>query len=177
MAEGTTAQARPATSSKKINEYLAAVSILAILWCLFCTLLEVQTTELPVLRGGGVHELIVPNLVTFMQIADLIQGRLTPVQFWAVIWGWGVQVIYNMCVLAWKHYHKAIANHNEKLAVVCVCIAIGISLYNGISNFNYASLIINDFWLCLVSACVVSLSSSTLGIAGVHCLKVALGKE
>lgn len=177
MAEGTTAQAKPATGTKKINEWLLGVSIFMIVFCIVCTLLEVQTSELPILRGGGVRELVVPNIITAMQLVDLVQGHLTPVGFMAVIWGWGTQVVYNACVLGWRHYHKAIAVHNEKLATVCGMAAIGVAVYNTISNFNYASLLISDFWLCLVLACLISLCSGTLGIAGVHYLKVALGKE
>lgn len=177
MAETTAATAKTTTSSKKINEWLLFWAIVMLLFCIACTLLEVQTTELPILRGGGIRELVVPNIITLMQLVDLVQGHLTPVQFMAVIWGWGIQVIYNACVLGWKHYHKAIAVHNEKLATVCSMAAIGVAIYNTISNFNYATLLISDFWLCLVLACVISLCSGTLGIAGVHYLKVALGRD
>jgi hypothetical protein len=176
MAE-VSSTSRPVTGTRKINEWLLFWSVIMIVFCIACTLLEVQTSELPILKGGGVRELVTPNLITFMQLVDLVQGRLTPVQFMAVIWGWGTQVVYNVCVLGWRHYHKAIAAHNEKLAVVCGMLAIGIAVYNTISNFNYAALLIQDFWMCLVLATLISLCSGTLGVAGVHTLKVSLGKE
>lgn len=180
MAEGTTAQAKPATtvrdSLKNVNEFLVGIGVLMILFCIVCTLLEVQTSEAQLMHGG-LAQLTRPDLATFVQLLDLVQGRLTPFQVVVVIWGWGSQIVYFACIVGYNHFHRSLARHNQWLAKICCGVAALVAVYNCVSDYNYVGLVIQDFWWQLAITSVIALGAGALGIAGIHFIKVGFGKE
>ncbi|GCE18978.1 hypothetical protein KDK_27780 [Dictyobacter kobayashii] len=147
-----------------------------VLFCIICTLLEVQTSEAAITNGGAMS-LLRPDVATFWQLVDLVEGHLTPAQIVVVIWGWGSQIIYFACIVGYKHFHKSIARHNELLAKACTGGAVLITFYNCVTDYNYVGLVINNFWWQVAISSVIALGSATLGIAGLHFIKAGFGKE
>jgi hypothetical protein len=177
MSEAT---ARPANtiqnSLKNVNEFLVGIGVFMVVFCIICTLLEVQTSE-AMLMHGGLAQLTRPDLATFVQLLDLVQGKLAPFQIIVVIWGWGSQITYFACIVGYNHFHKSLARHNKWLAGICCAIAALVTIYNMVSDYNYVGLVINDFWWQMALTSVIALGAGAFGIAGIHFIKAGFGKE
>ncbi len=64
---------------------------------LLALLLQIQTSEAFILNGNVVT--LAPDWGILRQPLDLIQGHLHTDMSQAVMWGWGIELVYLVCVL------------------------------------------------------------------------------
>lgn len=70
--------------------------VLLFFWCL-ALMLQIQTSEAFILNGPVVG--LLPNWQILMQPVALIQGGISVNTGKAIIWGWGIELIYLACVI------------------------------------------------------------------------------
>lgn len=98
---------------------------------LLALMLQIQTSESFILSGSPVT--LAPDWGILRQPFDLIQGHLHTDMSQAVMWGWGIELVYLVCVIGEVTVHGRLHNWFKTGAVVLVG-------FNVWTDFNYGSL-------------------------------------
>ena len=98
---------------------------------LLALLLQIQTSEAFILSGTPVA--LAPNWGILSQPYDLVHGTLPITLAKAVMWGWGIELVYLVCVVGEVTVHGRLQDWFKTGAVVLV----GFNLW---TDFNYGSL-------------------------------------
>lgn len=98
---------------------------------LLALLLQIQTSEAFLLRGSVVT--LAPNWGILSQPVDLLRGGLPIALAQAVMWGWGIELVYLVCVVGEVTVHGRLRDWFKTGAVVLV----GFNIW---TDFNYGSL-------------------------------------
>lgn len=150
---------------------LAGLGTLCLIFWVYVSLLQIQTSESFVLGGSTVG--LTPNLNVLAQIPDFVQGHLDSTMVKAVIWGWGVEILFLIAVVGHEIAHGSVRSSNRTLGTV---FATGIWLiiaYNAFSDFKYGQ-IGTGFWGQVGFAAMTSFVVAFFGIVGVKFLEVAV---
>src|SRR5258708_28388521 len=96
-----------AANSRRANSPLPLliVGLALILFWVLASVLQIQTSEAFLLRGPAVT--FVPNWGVLKQPLDLVQGHLTTDMAKATMWGWGIELIYLVCIVRYEVPTKA----------------------------------------------------------------------
>ena len=91
-----------AANSRRANSPLPLliVGLALILFWVLASVLQIQTSEAFLLRGPAVT--FVPNWGILKQPLDLVQGHLTTDMAKATMWGWGIELIYLVCIVGYE---------------------------------------------------------------------------
>src|SRR5258708_39058456 len=96
-----------AANSRRANSPLPLliVGLALILFWVLASVLQIQTSEAFLLRGPAVT--FVLNWGVLKQPLDLVQGHLTTDMAKATMWGWGIELIYLVCIVGYEVPTKA----------------------------------------------------------------------
>lgn len=143
--------------------------------CLFfwilATMFEIQTSEAFIL--GLPVSSFSPAWGIFMQPIDYINGGLSPIMAKAMMWGWGVEIIYLVCVIAFTVIYEVMGRSHSWVARAFGTGAIAIIILNAWSNFQYGTLP-SGFWGQVGFALITAFVTAFFGIAGVRLIEVAV---
>ena len=105
-----------AANSRRANSPLPLliVGLALILFWVLASVLQIQTSEAFLLRGPAVT--FVPNWGVLKQPLDLVQGHLTTDMAKATMWGWGIELIYLVCIVGYEVAHESVKASNHHLA-------------------------------------------------------------
>src|SRR5260370_21397890 len=92
---------------------LLIVGLALILFWVLASVLQIQTSEAFLLRGPAVT--FVPNWGILKQPLDLVQGHLTTDMAKATMWGWGIELIYLVCIVGYEVAHETAKPSNRHL--------------------------------------------------------------
>src|SRR5260370_24352373 len=104
------------TNSRRTNSPLPVLLVglaLLVFWVL-ASLLQIQTSEAFILRGPAVT--FVPNCGILKQPVELVQGQLTTDLAKATMWGWGIELIFLVCIVGYEVAHESVKASNRHLA-------------------------------------------------------------
>lgn len=153
---------------------MLVLGLVCIAFWLDILLLEVQASEAFLLHGS-IITFSSSNWNTLLQPWELVQGTLDINMRMAVIWGWGIELIYLVCIVGWEVAQSAIGYHNPKLAGWFKTGALILIVFNAWSNFQYGNLA-SGFWGQIGFAAITSFGSAFFGIVGVYLLERAFAK-
>ena len=85
-----------------------------ILFWVLASMLQIQTSEAFLLNGPAVT--FVPDWGILKQPVDLVQGHLTTDMAKGVMWGWGIELIYLVCIVGYEVAHEGVKASNRHLA-------------------------------------------------------------
>lgn len=142
--------------------YLGLGALLMIFWVL-ASLLQIQTSEAFLLHGPTVS--FMPNWAVLMQPVSLVQGQLSIDSAKAAMWGWGIELIYLVCVIGFELSHDAISAANRKLAVWFRTGAIVLIAFDAYTDFSYGTLA-SGFWGQVAFAGVTAFIVMFFGVVG-----------
>ncbi len=148
-----------------------AVGALCLIFWFYVSLLQIQTSEQFVLGGSPVG--LVPNFDVLGQIPAFMQGHLDATMVKAVIWGWGVEILFLVAVIGFDHAHGSVKHNNSTLGSIFATGIILIIGYNFVSDFKYGQ-IATGFWGQVGFALICSFIVAFLGIVGVKFFEIAL---
>lgn len=113
---------------------------------------------------------------TLRQPWDLVSGVVTdPNTAIAIIWGWGGEFLYFLCLIGWEVFGSAFGLHNPKLANFFkygALVAVG---FNVVSNFFYGSLP-SGLWGQLAFAVITSFGSGFFPLVGTYLIERSVTK-
>src|SRR5690348_419650 len=128
---------------------------------LLASLLQIQTSEAFILKGPVVS--FVPNWGILTQPADLIGGQLSPDVAKAVMWGWGIELIYLVCVVGYEVAHESVRASNQRLALWFRTGAKALIIFDAYTDFQYGSLA-SGFWGQIAFALVMAFIVAFFGV-------------
>ncbi len=94
-------------------------------------MLQVQTSEAFILNGSQVN--FAANWGILRQPIDLVQGRLSMEMAKAVMWGWGIELVYLVCVIGEVSVHGRLQGWFRTGAIVLVA-------FNFWTDLNYGTM-------------------------------------
>lgn len=162
----------PASSHKGASPIaFVAVGLLALIFWAYVSLLQIQTSEAFVLGGSTTG--LVPNFNVLHQIPDFVQGHLDATMVKAVIWGWGVEILFLIAIVGYDHAHGSVKSNNQTLGTIFSTGIWLIILYNFVSDFKYGQ-IGTGFWGQFGFAMIATFVVAFLGVIGIRFLEVAV---
>ena len=139
------------------------VGLALLLFWVLASLLQIQTREAFILRGPAVT--FVPNWGILTQPVSLVQGHLTTEMAKAVMWGWGIELIYLVCIVGYEVAHEGVRSSNHRLASWFRTGAVALIAFDAYTDFQYGTLA-SGFWGQVAFALVTSFIVAFFGIVG-----------
>ncbi len=107
------------------------LGLVLVAFFLLALLLQIQTSEAFILNSSSVS--LSPNWGVLSQPFALVQGQLPVTLAKAVMWGWGIELVYLVCVIGEVAVHGRLQNWFRTGAIALVA-------FNFWSDFNYGAL-------------------------------------
>lgn len=147
------------------------LGVILIAFFVLGSVLHIQTSE-AFFRGGSVVGLA-PNLAILMQPYQLLQGKLSPVNAEMVMWGWGIELVFLICVVGFEIAHESVRNGSKSMAEIFRTGAIVLILFDGYTDFMYGNLA-SGFWGQLAFAAITSFIVFFFGTIGLRLVESAI---
>ena len=163
----------PVSSRSRSPLALLLVGLALVLFWLLASLLQIQTSEAFILRGPLVS--FVPNWGILTQPATLVQGHLSPDLAKAVMWGYGIELIYLVCIVAYEIAHESVKASNRHLASWFRTGVIALIAFDAYTDFNYGSLA-SGFWGQVAFALVMAFIVAFFGVIGLRLIEHGLSE-
>ncbi len=125
---------------------------------LLALMLQIQTSEAFLLGGSPVQ--LAANWGVLSQPIDLLQGKLALDIAKAVMWGWGIELVYLVCVIGEVSVHGRLNKWFKTGAFILVA-------FNFWTDFNYGNLA-SGFWGQVAFAAITSFIVAFFGIVGLN---------
>ncbi len=125
---------------------------------LLALMLQIQTSEAFLLNGGPVT--LAANWGVLRQPVELMQGKLTIDMAKAVMWGWGIELIYLVCVVGEVAVHGRLHGWFKTGAVILVA-------FDFWTDFQYGSLA-SGLWGQVAFAGVTAFIVAFFGLVGLN---------
>lgn len=109
----------------------ALLGVLLVIFFLLALMLQIQTSEAFLLNGSAVT--LAPNWAILTQPYDLVRGALPTNMAKAVIWGWGIELVYLVCVIGEVSVHGRWQGWFKSGAFILV-------IFNFWTDYNYGTL-------------------------------------
>ena len=143
---------------------------LLVFWVL-ASMLQIQTSEAFLLKGPVVT--FVPDWGVLKQPLDLVQGRLSIDLAKAVMWGWGIELVYLVCIVGYEIAHESVKASNRHLASVFRTGVVALIAFDAYTDFQYGTLA-SGFWGQVAFAGVTAFIVAFFGVIGFRLLEHGL---
>jgi hypothetical protein len=140
------------------------VGIVLVGFFLLALMLQIQTSEVFLLNGSPVQ--LSANWAVLMQPIQLAQGQLPLDVAKAVMWGWGIEVVYLACVIGEVSIHGRLNGWFKTGAVILVA-------FNFWTDFNYGNMA-SGFWGQVAFASITSFIVAFFGVIGIDMIRSAI---
>lgn len=144
------------------------LGVLCLAFWILASLLQIQTSEAFLLHGATVS--FMPNWSVVMQPVLLMQGQLSPSDAKAALWGWGIELIYLVCVIGFEVSHDAVSSANRKLANWFKTGAMVLIAFDAYTDFSYGSLA-SGFWGQIAFAGITAFIVLFFGVVGLRLIE------
>ena len=173
MASMRNALSSAVTNSRRMNSPIPVILVglaLVVFWALG-SMLQIQTSEAFILCGPAVT--FVPNWSILRQPVDLIQGHLTTEMAKATMWGWGIELIYLVCIVGYEVAHEGVRSSNHHLAAWFSTGTVALIAFDAYTDFQYGQLA-SGFWGQVAFALVTAFIVAFFGIVGFRLIEHGL---
>jgi hypothetical protein len=117
---------------------LLLVGLALLVFWVLASLLQIQTSEAFILKGPAVT--FVPNWGILKQPADLVVGHLSTDMAKAVMWGWGIELIFLVCIVGYEVAHESVKASNHRLAAWFRTGVVALIAFDAYTDFQYGQL-------------------------------------
>ncbi len=138
-----------------------------VFWVL-ASLLQIQTSEAYMLHGAVV--MITPNWAILNQPFDFFTGHLPQDVAKAVLWGWGVELIYLVCIVGYEIAHESVRAANKGFAKLFGTGMLVLIVIDAVTDFSYGTLG-SGFWGQVAFAGITSFIVMFFGIIGIRLIE------
>ncbi len=158
------------TNSRRANSPLLVLIVgcaLLLFWIL-ASMLQIQTSEAFILKGPAVT--LAPNWGILRQPLDLLQGHLTTDMAKAAMWGWGIELIYLVCIVGYEVAHESVRATNHRLAGWFRTGVVTLIAFDAYTDIQYGQLA-SGFWGQVAFALVTAFMVAFFGIIGLRLIE------
>ena len=152
---------------------LLLVGGLVVLFWLLASILQIQTSEAFMLHGPAVS--LIPDWSVLQQPFDLVGGHLKPDLVKAVMWGWGIELIYLVCVVGYEVAHESVKASNHRLASWFRTGAVALIAFDAYTDFQYGNLA-SGVGGQLAFAAVTGFIVAFFGVIGIRLIEAGLAE-
>ena len=131
---------------------------------LLAVMLQIQTSEAFILSGPAVS--LAPKWSILKQPVELAQGSLSTDMAKAVMWGWGIELIYLVCVVGEVTVHGRLHGWFKTGAIVLV-------MFDFWTDLQYGTLA-SGIWGQMAFAGITSFIVAFFGIVGINMIWSAI---
>ncbi len=173
MASMRHALSNVAANSRRTNSPLPMILLglaLIVFW-LLASLLQIQTSEAFLLRGPVVT--FAPNWSMLKQPVELVQGQLTSDMAKATMWGWGIELIYLVCIIGYEVAHEGVRSSNHHLAAWFSTGTVALIAFDAYTDFQYGQLA-SGLWGQVAFALITAFIVAFFGIVGFRLIEHGL---
>ncbi len=173
MASMRNALSSAVTNSRRMNSPIPVILVglaLVVFWVL-ASMLQIQTSEAFILRGPAVT--FVPNWSILKQPIELVQGHLTTDMAKATMWGWGIELIYLVCIVGYEVAHEGVRAANHRLAAWFRTGTVALIAFDAYTDFQYGQLA-SGFWGQVAFAFITAFIVAFFGIVGFRLIEHGL---
>jgi hypothetical protein len=128
------------------------------------SILHIQTSEAFFLGGHAVG-LFAPRWSIVAQPVQFVQGTLSPRMAEAVMWGWGIELVFLICVVGFEVAHESVAAASTRMASLFRTGTLVLVIFDGYTDFQYGN-VASGFWGQLGFACITAFVVFYFGIVG-----------
>ena len=173
MASMRHALSNVATNSRRMNSPIPVllVGLALVLFWVLASILQIQTSEAFILKGPVVT--FVPDWGILKQPLDLAQGRLSIDMAKAVMWGWGIELVYLVCIVGYEVAHESVKASNRHLASVFRTGVVALIAFDAYTDFQYGTLA-SGFWGQVAFAGVTAFIVAFFGVIGFRLVEHAV---
>jgi hypothetical protein len=172
MTTSTTNLANTSTTSRRAKSPIPVLLVglaLIVFWVL-ASMLQIQTSEAFILRGPVAT--FVPNWAILKQPVELVEGHLTPDMAKATMWGWGIELIYLVCIVGYEIAHEGVKASNRHLAGWFRTGTVALIAFDAYTDFQYGNLA-SGFWGQVAFALVTAFIVAFFGVVGFRLIEYA----
>ena len=137
------------------------------------SVLHIQTSEAFFLAGHLLS--LAPRWTVLLQPWQLVQGELSPRMAEAVMWGWGIELIFLVCVIGFEVAHAGVAASSLVMAKAFRTGTFILILFDGYTDFLYGN-VVSGFWGQLGFALITGFVVFYFGTVGWHFIEDGLGE-
>lgn len=163
----TTAPTRqPARPARKTGSPLPKIllGLGLILFFGMGSILHIQTSEAFFLGGHAVG-LFAPKWSIVAQPVQFVEGTLSPRMAEAVMWGWGIELVFLICVVGFEVAHESVASASARMASLFRTGTLVLVIFDGYTDFQYGN-VASGFWGQLGFACITAFVVFYFGVIG-----------
>jgi len=170
MAGMRNALSNVAANSRRPNSPipLLLIGLACVIFWLLASLLQVQTSEAFLLHGAVVT--FNPNWSILKQPVDLVQGHLSADMAKAAMWGWGIELIYLVCIVGYEVAYEGVKATNRHLAGWFGTGAVALIAFDAWTDFQYGQLA-SGVWGQVAFALITSFMVAFFGIVGLRLIE------
>ena len=170
MASIRNALSNVAVNSRRANSPipLLLVGLACVIFWLLASLLQIQTSEAFILNGAVVT--FNPNWSILKQPIDLVQGHLSADMVKAAMWGWGIELIYLVCIVGYEVAHEGVKATNHHLAGWFSTGAVALIAFDAWTDFQYGQLG-SGVWGQVAFALMTAFIVAFFGIIGLRLIE------
>src|SRR5215469_6593784 len=144
------------------------VGLLLLLFFIIGSILHIMTSEAFFLGGDAVN-LLSANWQILLQPAQLATGTLAGGMAMqkAVIWGWGIELVFLICIVGHGRLHKNVRKSSKAMAKIFRVGTVLLVFFDGWTDFNYGN-VASGFWGQLAFALITAFVVFYFGTGGWH---------
>ncbi len=115
----------------------------------------------------------VPDWGILKQPLDLVQGHLSIDLAKAVMWGWGIELVYLVCIVGYEIANESVKASNRHLASVFRTGVVALIAFDAYTDFQYGTLA-SGFWGQVAFAGITAFIVAFFGVIGFRLLEHGL---
>jgi hypothetical protein len=138
---------------------------LLILFFVMGSILHISTSEAFFNHGSTVG--IIANWSILQQPYDLITGKLAPNMQESVMWGWGIELVFLICVVGYETAHAHVRAASLRMSKLFRVGSVVLIFFDGWTDFQYGN-IASGFWGQLAFALITAFIVFFFGTIGWH---------
>ena|SRR2546429_399270 len=147
-----------------------------LLFWFIALMVQVQTSEAFLMHSSSTVNILQPEWSIFLQIPELLTGKLTSAEGKAALWAWGIELLFLGIFLGWDEMRAAVSPTGKFLTGIFEFGMIAIIIYNVVSDFFYGNFGDTTPWGQLGFAALASAMALFFAAIGVHFLLLGVNK-
>lgn len=150
------------------------VGLLLLLFFVIGSILHIMTSEAFFLGGEAVG-LLSANWQILLQPYQLATGTLVGGMDMqkAVIWGWGIELVFLICIVGHERLHKNVKRSSKAMAKIFRVGTVLLVFFDGWTDFNYGN-VASGFFGQLAFALITAFVVFYFGTGGWHLISEGL---
>jgi hypothetical protein len=170
MASSSVSSGGGGSSHRSPILFLGLGAVLFLFW-IMASLLQIQTSEAFILQGPTVG--LVPHWSILHQPVDFIQGHLDATMTKAVMWGWGIELLFLICIVGYEIAHVAVRSSHSRFGTLFQTAVIGVIAFDAYTDFQYGQMA-TGFGGQLAFALITGVMVMFFGVVGIRFIEHAI---